>query len=46
MFGFKRRADCNSHRFAGHDVPDLVQGEVRDAASGFPETGDLDPDCI
>lgn len=36
----------NSNRLTGNDVSDPVQDQVRESPPRFPQTRDLDPDCI
>ena len=35
---FEHRTDCNSDWLTRHDVPYLVQSQVRDTTPGIPET--------
>ena len=43
---FEHRTECNSDWPTRHDVPHLVQSQVRDTIPGTPETRNLDPDRI
>jgi hypothetical protein len=40
------RLTTDSHWITGHDVSHPVQDQIRKSPSCFPETRDLDPDCI